>query len=404
MDRRLGLVARGFLVAALCATPAGAALVDVFRNPSLAGLNLAPLGPALASTVASTYPVASASSSVTYVYNPALETFERRTRVLGPIIGERAETVGKGQTDVSLTYSWVSLATINGEDLDSLVNRRLLNGRFVFFPVRGGAMLRDGRFTNFLPVRVHADLDVEAHIASPSLTYGLTPDLDVNVTLPLIRSSIDVKADVDVPDPRFPQFALNPGDPNGRPRHLGASDSAEGVGDLLLRTKYVLLREHPADVAAGLGLSIPTGEVDDLQGTGDTRITPAIIVSRVFADRFEPLLNVGVDLNADDVGRSIVRWAAGGTAQVIGPVTAAVVFLGRNELGIQTDRIARPFFFQIQRNDVYDVSVGLRWRFAENGVVTTNALVPLNRDGLRPDVVPTLSVEYGFTAPWTGGR
>ena len=59
-----------------------------------------------------------------------------------------------------------------------------------------------------------------------------------------------------------------------------------------------------------------------------------------------------------------------GTAQVIGPVTAAVVFLGRNELGIQTDRIA-PFFFQIQRNDVYGVSVGL-----------------------RPDVVPTLSVEW----------
>jgi len=42
-----------------------------------------PLGPALANTVAGTYPVASASSSVAYVYNPRLEAFERRTGVLG---------------------------------------------------------------------------------------------------------------------------------------------------------------------------------------------------------------------------------------------------------------------------------------------------------------------------------
>ena len=33
-----------------------------------------------------------------------------------------------------------------------------------------------------------------------------------------------------------------------------------------------------------------------------------------------------------------------------------------------------------------------------------NALVPLNADGLRPDVIPTLSVEYGFSAPWMGAR
>lgn len=54
-------------------------LSSVFST-ELKGLEMEPLGPALANTVASTYPVASASSSVTYVVIPATETFERQTR------------------------------------------------------------------------------------------------------------------------------------------------------------------------------------------------------------------------------------------------------------------------------------------------------------------------------------
>ena len=101
-------------VAARSAT-AGQSLSDIFQSPRFAHLGLAPLGPALASTVASTYPVASASSSVTFVYNRELDTVERRPGPLGPILGERAETIGKGRFDLALTYSFVDLTTINGE-------------------------------------------------------------------------------------------------------------------------------------------------------------------------------------------------------------------------------------------------------------------------------------------------
>jgi hypothetical protein len=89
-----------------------------------------------------------------------------------------------------------------------------------------------------------------------------------------------------------------------------------------------------------------------------------------------------------------------GTTAQLGPLTGALVFLGRHELGPQSDRIEPAFFFQIERNDLYDASVGLRWRFAETGFVSANALVPLNQQGLRPDVIPTIEVEYAFSAPW----
>jgi hypothetical protein len=33
-------------------------------------------------------------------------------------------------------------------------------------------------------------------------------------------------------------------------------------------------------------------------------------------------------------------------------------------------------------------------------VISANAIVPLNRDGFRADVIPTVEVEYAFSAPW----
>jgi outer membrane putative beta-barrel porin/alpha-amylase len=396
-------------------TARAGSLADVFNSGGLAGLELGPIGPALANTVASTYPVASASSSVTYAFNPKTETFERQTGILGPIVGERAETIGKGQINISFSYSSVDLSTVNGDDLGNLVNQPSINGRVVSFPVPGGVTLKDGRFTNFLPVLVQANIDVEAEIGTPSITYGVTPDLDVNLSLPLIHTNLDVKVNETVPDPRLPQFMLRNCDPNlpvGDPNRCGANEirpttitrdesgRATGIGDLLLRGKYIVLRDQPVDLAAGLGISFPTGKQGDFQGTGTYRVQPTLIASRVLFDRFEPLLNLGVDINANDVNRSVFRWAIGGTATIAGPVTGALLFLGRNEFNPQSDPIDPAFFFQIERNDIYDVSIGLRVRFAETGVVSGNVILPLNRDGLRADYIPTLAVEYAFNGPF----
>src|SRR5262245_22847056 len=248
------------LTLSLSAGPAHASsLSSILAQGRFTDLRLAPLGPALANTVALTYPVASASSSVTYVYNPTLDVLERRTGVGGPIIGERAETIGRGVLNLGLSYSFVQLTSINGQDLDHLVNRPVVNGRVVSFPVPDGTMLKDGRFTNFLPVRVVADLGINAHIVTPSFTYGVTRDLDVNLTLPILRTALDVDTRSQIPDPRLPSFALPAGSPIAGTRQIDASDTAAGVGDLLLRAKYLLLREQVVDVAALLGLSLPSG-------------------------------------------------------------------------------------------------------------------------------------------------
>ena len=332
--------------------------------------------------------------------------------MLGPIIGERAETIGKGQINIGVSLSFIDFSTINGDNLGDLVNQPSIDGRVVSFPVPGGVTLKDGRFTNFLPVLVHANIDVQATIGTPSITYGVTPDLDVNLSLPLIETYLNVKVNETVPDPRLPQFMLRdcstsgsaddpttckPGEIQPTMINHQAADRAVGFGDLLLRFKYIVLRDKPVDLAAGLGVSFPSGDPDNFQGTGNYQLQPELVVSKVIAERFEPLLNLGVNINANNVDRSSFRWAVGGTGIVYGPITAAAVFLGRNEFNAQTDPISAPFFFQINRNDYYDFSFGLRCLFAESGVVSANVIVPLNRDGLRADYIPTLGVEYAFS-------
>src|SRR5438094_42727 len=271
-------------------SPAWASLADLLKEPQFKRLELAPIAPALAATVASTYPVASASSGVVYAYNPALDTLERQTGVAGPIIGERAETIGKGQLNLAVSYSYVDLTSINGDDLDSLLNRPRVNGKRIVLPVQGVVTFADGRL---------------------------------------------------------------------------------------------------------LGMAVPTRSRNTFQGTGAKRLQPTLIFSHVYG-RFEPLVNVDIDLNTNDVSRSVVGWAAGGTAQVLNRLSVSAVFLGRHELAPLAEPLTTPFFFQIERNDQYAASVGYRWRLAASGFVSANAIVPLNDQGLRAAVIPTLELEYAF--------
>lgn len=75
---------------------------------------------AVAQAVTQEFPLASVSPAFTYRFNPTTSVYEPSTNVPGPLFSERALTLGKGQWNFSVGYSYVDFSELNGVDLDNI--------------------------------------------------------------------------------------------------------------------------------------------------------------------------------------------------------------------------------------------------------------------------------------------
>lgn len=363
------------------ATAARADLVDRLDTPVLRGL-----GQALAVSVGKSLPVPAASSGITFTFDPRTSAFERETEVLGQLFLERARPIGKGRLNVSVTYQYVHTDELDGQSLDSLSDTR---------PIRDPA-------TGVAFVIPKLDIDLVTHEMTTSVTYGLTDDLEVNLTIPVLYTEVDL-------DGRLRQLGGGP-----FPIQQGATDdSVLGVGDVFLRGKYRLLRGRFGELAAGLVFRLPSGNEDDFQGTGLFEVGPRLYASTPAIQlaprvRVQGFLEAGLDLTPQDGDRSEGRFGVGADLMLASRVTVSVAFLGREPFGRlvppgtldvpRTDGSRTPIFgLDPGRPSYYDFSVGGRvnlWRDTVFGM--WNVIVPIDHDGVRASVVPLVGVEVAF--------
>ena len=150
------------------------------------------------------------------------------------------------------------------------------------------------------------------------------------------------------------------------------------------------LKSDTVDVAGALLVKLATGDEDNFLGTGDTTFRPFLVLSRTFSDALPwgvgitPHLNVGYEVHVEESDQDAIEYIIGfdgGTRDFI----VAVEFLGSHEL--DGDGIG---------DDILDVAVGLKWRPFERFIVAANAQIPINDEGLRADVIPTVLLEYNF--------
>jgi len=377
---------RGGRVAAL-----GVALV-AFTAPAAWGRTLAeivgpgftrPISDALALSVGRALPVISASAGVVFSFDPS-GAYVRERSIAGQLFLERAEPVGRARWNLSLNYQRVKFDSFEGKDIEQLKDTVP-----VVDPDTGGAVT----FPRF-------GIDLETHEVTTSATYGLTDDLDINLALPVLLSELRVQ---------LSQGGANPADV----KRFTESATKLGVGDIFLRGKYRFLNIGRGQAALGLVFRLPSGEQENLQGTGAFEIAPllyasgkAVEITRAVA--LQPYFNAGVNFDTEDVGSSEARWGVGLDAAIVGRITLAVAVLGRHPFrrlapaGFFTlkrqDGSERPLFgINGDRPDLYDVSLGTRvnlWRDTVIGFA--NAILPLNDDGVRSNVIPTIGVEIAF--------
>lgn len=306
----------------------------------------------------------------------------RAMESLGPLLAERAPTLGAGNLSVALTYSRVDFDRFDGTDLDDL------SLTFLHDDVNGDG-IRGPEGTPFAfeldEVQVDIDLEIEQDIFALFAVYGVTESLDVGIVLPIIRSRARADAEATIIRNSAVSEDVHNFDPaaGGDPRESSVDRSATGLGDIILRSKYNFLREEPTwpDLAVVGRLTLPTGDEDDLLGTGEGSALALFVASENFG-RFTPHLNLGYELSTDSE-LSNLRYAVGSGFQVVPRLNVAFDILGRwehsgNDIG----------------DHIVDAAAGLKLNPFKDVLITGIVQTPLNRDaGLRADFIWTIGVE-----------
>jgi hypothetical protein len=218
-------------------------------------------------------PLPSPASGFTYQFDASLGVFQRTTVSFGPILAERADSIGAGRVSFGLAYQRFTFDTVEGLDLQRIPA--------VF--THDNAALRGGRED---VVTTENSIEATLNQATAFVTLGVTDHLDVSVAIPFASADLKVVSNATVRrlgtiNPLTHFFRQANGDV-GVQRVFTAVGHAAGVGDLKIRLKSGVIRQPWSSLAVGLDVRLPTGDAMNLLGSGTTGIQPFVARPRVF--------------------------------------------------------------------------------------------------------------------------
>ncbi|HEY2545462.1 MAG TPA: transporter [Candidatus Acidoferrum sp.] len=304
-------------------------------------------------------PLASPSSGVILVFDPTLKTLVTGTDSLGPILGERAETVGRHRLFIGFSYQFFNFDKIDGVNLNSFpaILTHTDDNRDNSAPSQpitcsingannlgGCAFIRDRIDTlNSISLKVNQ--------YTSYITFGLTKRIDISMVIPIANVRMGLSAQDTIVPGTNGFIAVAPGSPdannpnqnlthtNGAPyffhlfkncpntspasglsgldpsclNHLfpdpaftgsgsNPTNAASGIGDVVARVKWNAWEGERAGFAAGLDVRFPTGDALNYLGSGSYGIKPFAIFS--YRARISPHVLVGYEWNTDSITAS----------------------------------------------------------------------------------------------------
>jgi hypothetical protein len=236
-------------------------------------------------------------------------------------------------------------------------------------------------------VNVNVNIDIEQDIYALFGNYGITDNWDVGVVIPIIHVTARASAFATVTDVtgRMPHTFI--GAIDDPVSNSGGSET--GIGDVIFRTKFNFLKDHESlpDMAVTGQITAPTGDEDNLLGTGETRYRGQFVTSKKFGE-LTPHVNFAYEATSGPDELDNMTYAVGFDWRVSQPLTVAADVLGRYHPDL--DEIS---------NHYVDVALAAKWNPFKSHEAPLNAYVilPVNKDdGLRADVIWGLGVEYTF--------
>jgi hypothetical protein len=354
-----------------------------------------------------TAPLPSPASGFTYEFDSSLGVFARTTQSFGPILAERAETIGSRRFSFGFTFQHFNFDTLEGQDLGSVpavfthTGAEQLGGREDVVTTTNAITARISQFTLFL-------------------TYGLTDRFDVSVAVPIVSADLQIVSVATIQRLGTTEdnihFFREADDNIGDQRIFTAFGSASGLGDVTLRLKGNFWRT--AGMSLGMDLRVPTGDEQNLLGVGAAGFKPFLIWSSSHRS-FSPHLNAGYQWNGSSVlagdpttGESKdlpdqAFFTVGADFGVNSRFTFGVDVLG--QYLIDSPRMKREEFFALDGVSVFpnigfeqesylvlNGAVGFKLNVVQQLLVVFNLLFNLNDNGLQDKVTPLIGFEYAF--------
>ena len=377
----------------------------------------------------STLPLGSSGSGISFTFDQALKIPVSSEDSLGPILTDRAATIGRHRVNLGVAYQYFGFSAIDGIDLKRLP---AVLGH-AQFEINGSKP----DFENDYIVTSNK-LDVSLHQVVLYGVLGITDRLEASVAVPIESVHLNVTSNANiirtvaceldgtctgngVQCGEFHYFDAGVNCANAVSsvnRTFIDGQDASGIGDVTLRGKYQIIKGEHIAVSAGLDLRLPSGDAKNFLGAGTTGVSP--FAALTYRGRVSPHVRMGYQYNGDSVlagdptqttgsKASLPHeffYSTGVDARVTHRITVAADLLGQHVF--DASRLKLSTYTDVHGVVVPDIqsytgsydsdglAFGAKVRIVHQLVVTGNVTARLNSGGLRADVVPLVGVSYAF--------
>lgn len=398
-------------------------------------------------------PIASPASGFTFEFDRSTGVYRRSSQSFGPVLTERAETIGRQKIYIAGTFQRFRFDTIDGKPLH--------NWPAVFTHVTGtgpgGAS--EPYETQFITSNNSLDLKVNQFTFFG--TYGLTNHIDVSIAVPFLQIGMNAASYATInrtvnTEPAIVNGVLQPCCSSGPPyanyfdpanpatsltntfsnNQFGRAKTddlygnpsrhnAAGLGDIIFRFKDNIYHGERLNLALLTDLRLPTGDEMNLLGSGAIGWKPFVALS-VRTGPVTPHLNAGYQWNGESIlaGNAITGtkanlpgyafFSAGTDIGVTRWLTVAADYLGQELINaprvgvatytsqvplVTTGKIgtfgtAAPVINQTYNQS--NLAIGAKASIVGQFVVSSNLMIALNDGGLRQKLIPLIGLSYTF--------
>jgi hypothetical protein len=344
------------------------------------------------------------------------------TSSFGPVLTDRAETLGRRKIFLSLSYQYFNFDKADGVNLKSFGTVFTHELEPSLCKSDPGLDCVDGEpvYTKDI-IATQNRIDLKVHQFTLVGTYGISDKIDLSVALPILNVRMGMQSTAKIynfePPPVNHQFILDNSDPfDAQFTNKGYSF---GMGDVTVRVKYLAWQGEKAAFSLGTDFRLATGDADNFLGTGTWGLRPFAVYSARLG-RLSPHSTVGFQGN----GQSVL--AGDVTSE---PVTKTHLpnqfsysggadFSLFRRMGISGDFIGSSLLhgFKIRSSTYTDyvgnthpdistsadtinfasVAAGIKFNPFGNLLITANGLFRINDAGLHSKPAPLFGLSYTF--------